>query len=62
MVTIDIGSRVEIIGGDHWARSGVLMGRREKDGEVYLTVHLDSPLPCGDQFVVVVEEHVRAGQ
>ena len=62
MVTIDIGSRVEIIGGDHWARSGVLTGRRMHDGETYLTVRLDKALPCGDRFVVVVEQHVRPAE
>ena len=55
---IEIGTRVEIVGGEHFAREGTVAGHKTVRGLDCISVRLDRPLPDGDRVVVVLAEHI----
>ncbi len=52
------GDRVEITGGEHYARKGVLRSKKVVRGERCVTVSLDRALRNGERIVTVLEDHV----
>ncbi len=55
------GDRVEITGGEHYARRGVLVDRKVVRGERCVSVRVDKPFKRGYDLVrvvVVFEDHV----
>jgi hypothetical protein len=55
---IEVGTRVEIVGGEYWPRTGVVAGHKTVQGMPCVSVSLDRPLANRERVIVVLEEHV----